>query len=64
MNDKDGKNLLLTIVIFAIVLVLVAIVVFYQQAKSYQKEIEEQNRKIEIFKLESTKSIEEPVEEN
>ena len=50
MNDKDGKNLLLNIVIFAIVLVLVAIVVSYQQSKSYQKEIEEQNRKIEIFK--------------
>lgn len=64
MNDKDGKNLLLNIVIFSIVLVLVSIVVFYQQAKSYQKEIEEQNRKIEIFKLEPTKSIEEPVEEN
>lgn len=62
MNDKDGKNLLLNIVIFAIVLVLVAIVVFYQQSKSYQKEIEEQNRKIEIFKKESQE--EEKVSEN
>lgn len=58
MSGKDRKNLLLNIVIFAIVLVLVSIVVFYQQAERYQKEIEEQNRKIEIFKLETTKPIE------
>lgn len=53
MKKKNDKSLILNIIIFFIVLVLIAFLVFYQQVKSYQKEIDEKERTIEIYKKEN-----------
>ena len=56
MKKKDsGKSLILNIFIFFIILIMIGFIIFYQQVKEYQKEIQEKERTIEIYKEEDKK---------
>ena len=56
MKKKDSdKSFILNVIIFFIILAMVGFIIFYHQVKEYQKEIQEKERTIEIYKKDDKK---------
>ena len=56
MKNKDsGKSFILNVFIFFIILIMIGFIIFYHQVREYQKEIQEKERTIEIYKKEDKK---------
>ena len=56
MKKKDSdKSFILNVIIFFIILSMVGFIIFYHQVKEYQKEIQEKERTIEIYKKDDKK---------
>lgn len=56
MKKKDSdKSFILNVFIFFIILIMIGFIIFYHQVREYQKEIQEKERTIEIYKKEDKK---------
>lgn len=54
-KNDSGKSFILNVIIFFIILAMVGFIIFYHQVKEYQKEIQEKERTIEIYKKDDKK---------
>ena len=49
-KNDSGKSFILNVIIFFIILFMIGFIIFYHQVREYQKEIQEKERTIEIYK--------------
>ena len=54
-KNDSGKSFILNVIIFFIILFMIGFIIFYHQVREYQKEIQEKERTIEIYKKEDEK---------